>query len=58
MRAEIPTEPFQPRRGLAGGHRMIDKLNYKNERTRFMFNMSDAASAILLERDAPARKWA
>jgi 3-oxoacyl-[acyl-carrier-protein] synthase-3 len=38
---------------LAGGHRMIDKLNYKNERTRFMFNMSDAGSAILLERDAP-----
>src|SRR5437879_3854835 len=36
---------------LAGGHRMIDKLNYKSERTRFMFNMSEAASAILLERD-------
>jgi len=38
---------------LAGGHRMIDKLNYKNERTRFLFNMSDAASAVLLERNGP-----
>ena len=38
---------------LAGGHRMIDKLNYKNERTRFLFNMSDAAGAILLEKNGP-----
>lgn len=38
---------------LAGGHRMIDKLNYKNERARFLFNMSDAASAVLLERNSP-----
>src|SRR5947209_4738845 len=38
---------------LAGGHRMIDKLNYKNERTRFLFNMSDAGSAMLLERNGP-----
>ena len=38
---------------LAGGHRMIDKLDYKNERARFMFNMSDAACAILVERDGP-----
>ncbi len=38
---------------LAGGHRMIDKLNYHNERSRFLFAMSDAASAILIERDAP-----
>jgi len=38
---------------LAGGHRMIDKLNYKSERTRFLFNMSDAGSAMLLERNGP-----
>lgn len=38
---------------LAGGHRMIDVLNYRNERARFLFNMSDAASAILLERGGP-----
>ena len=41
---------------LAGGHRMIDKLNYKNERARFMFNMSDAGSAILLERNGPGNQ--
>src|SRR5262249_52674845 len=38
---------------LAGGHRMIDKLNYQNPRARFLINMSDAASAILVEKDGP-----
>ena len=38
---------------LAGGHRMTDKLNYRNERARFLFNMSDAGSAVLIERNAP-----
>lgn len=37
---------------LVGGHRNIDLLNYKNQRTRFLFNMSDAGSAILVERNA------
>ncbi len=41
---------------LAGGHRMIDKLNYANERARFLFTMSDAASAVLIERDAPGHE--
>lgn len=45
-------EPGMQRVLLAGGHRMIDKLNYRNPRARFLFNMSDAASAVLLERDA------
>jgi 3-oxoacyl-[acyl-carrier-protein] synthase-3 len=41
---------------LAGGHRMIDKLNYANPRSRFLFNMSDGASAVLIERgDASGR---
>ncbi len=38
---------------LAGGHRMIDKLDYNNQRSRFLFNMSDAASAVLIEREGP-----
>lgn len=38
---------------LTGGHRMIDKLNYRNQRSRFLFNMSDAASAVLIERNGP-----
>jgi 3-oxoacyl-[acyl-carrier-protein] synthase-3 len=38
---------------LAGGHRMTDKLNYKNPKSRFLFNMSDAGGAILLEKNGP-----
>jgi 3-oxoacyl-[acyl-carrier-protein] synthase III len=35
---------------LAGGHRMIEKLDYTNERARFLFTMSDAASAVPVQR--------
>jgi 3-oxoacyl-[acyl-carrier-protein] synthase-3 len=38
---------------LVGGHRMNDVLNYQNPRARFLINMSDAASAVLVERDSP-----
>lgn len=41
---------------LVGGHRMIDKLNYQNPRARFLINMSDAASAVLVERDSPGHE--
>lgn len=41
---------------LVGGHRNIDKLNYKNQRSRFLFNMSDAGSALLVERDSPGNE--
>lgn len=37
---------------LVGGHRNIDMLNYANPRSRFLFNMSDAGSAVLVERNA------
>ena len=49
----IIADPRVNRILLAGGHRMIDKLNYQNERSRFLFNMSDAASAVLIERNGP-----
>ena len=49
----LVAEPQVQRVLLAGGHRMIDKLNYKNQRARFLFNMSDAASAMLLEKNGP-----
>ncbi len=35
---------------LAGGHRTADLVDYKNERSRFLFSLSDAGSAILLKR--------
>ena len=35
---------------LAGGHRTADLVNYQNQRSRFLFNLSDAGSAILLKR--------
>ena len=35
---------------LAGGHRTADLINYQNPRSRFLYNLSDAGSAILLKR--------
>lgn len=35
---------------LAGGHRTADLVDYRNQRSRFLFNLSDAGSAILLKR--------
>ena len=35
---------------LAGGHRTADLIDYRNERSRFLFTLSDGGSAILLER--------
>lgn len=52
----IASDPAIRRVLVGGGHRMIDKLNYRNERSRFLFTMSDAASAFVVERDAPANE--
>lgn len=38
---------------LAGGHRTADLVNYRNARSRFLFNLSDAGSAIVVRRDWP-----
>ncbi|MGH2740509.1 MAG: 3-oxoacyl-ACP synthase [Actinomycetota bacterium] len=35
---------------LCGGHRTSDLIDYTNPRTRFLFNLSDGGSAILLKR--------
>lgn len=36
---------------LAGGYRNVDFIDYKNPRTRFMFNLGAGAGAILLKKD-------
>ncbi|MEO4052477.1 3-oxoacyl-ACP synthase [Solibacillus sp. CAU 1738] len=36
---------------LAGGYRNHDLIDYKNDRTRFMFNLGAGAGAILLEKN-------
>ncbi len=38
---------------LAGGHRTCDLIDYKNERARFLINLSDGGSAILLKKNHP-----
>ena len=35
---------------LIGGHKTGDLVNYKDPNTRFLFNLSDGASAMILER--------
>lgn len=35
---------------LAGGYRNVDFIDYKNQRTRFMFNLGAGGGAILLQR--------
>ncbi|MCB1044183.1 MAG: 3-oxoacyl-ACP synthase [Acidobacteria bacterium] len=37
---------------LCGGHRTGDLVNYQDPDARFLFNLSDGGSALLLERDA------
>lgn len=36
---------------LLGGHRTGDLVNYKDSNARFLYNLSDGGSAILVERD-------
>ncbi len=37
---------------LCGGHRTGDLVNYQDANARFMYNLADGGSAMLLERDA------
>ncbi|MGM9988122.1 MAG: 3-oxoacyl-ACP synthase [Bacillaceae bacterium] len=37
---------------LAGGYRNGDFINYKNERTRFMYNLGAGGGAIILQKDS------
>ncbi len=36
---------------LCGGHKTGELVNYKDENARFLYNLSDGASAVLIERD-------
>jgi len=38
---------------IAGGYRIGDLINFKNQRTTFLFNISAGAGALLLRRDWP-----
>lgn len=38
---------------IAGGYRIGDLINFRNDRTTFLFNISAGAGAILLRRDWP-----
>lgn len=38
---------------LCGGHKTGELVNYKDETSRFLYNLADGGSAILLEKDGP-----
>lgn len=38
---------------LIGGHRTGDLVNYSDETSRFLYNLADGGSAIVLEKNAP-----
>jgi 3-oxoacyl-[acyl-carrier-protein] synthase-3 len=44
------TDPKLNRVLLCGGHKTGDLVNYKDPNTRFLFNLADGGSAVLLER--------
>jgi 3-oxoacyl-[acyl-carrier-protein] synthase-3 len=44
------TDPKLKRVLLCGGHKTGDLVNYKDPNTKFLFNLADGASAILLEK--------
>lgn len=46
----MQTNPALKRVLLCGGHRTGDLVNYQDPNTRFLFNLADGGSAMLLER--------
>ncbi len=38
---------------ICGGHRTADLIDWNNSSTRFLFNLSDGGSAMVLRRDSP-----
>ncbi|MDO9182576.1 MAG: 3-oxoacyl-ACP synthase [Bacteriovorax sp.] len=46
----MQTDPKLKRVLLCGGHKTGDLVNYKDPNTRFLYNLADGGSAILLER--------
>jgi 3-oxoacyl-[acyl-carrier-protein] synthase-3 len=47
----MTTDPFVKRVLLVGGHRTGDLVDYKDPSTRFLYNLADGGSAMLLEKD-------
>jgi len=41
---------------ICGGHRTADFINFKDPSSRFLYNLSDGGSAILLRRDYPRNR--
>ncbi|MBE3561229.1 MAG: 3-oxoacyl-ACP synthase [Ktedonobacteraceae bacterium] len=41
---------------ICGGHRTADLINFRDHSTRFLFNLSDGGSAMVLQRDYPANR--
>ena len=52
-KALMKTHPEINRALLCGGHRTGDLVNYKDETSRFLYNLSDGGSAMVLEKNAP-----
>jgi 3-oxoacyl-[acyl-carrier-protein] synthase-3 len=46
----MQTDPKLKRVLLCGGHKTGDLVNYKDPNTRFLYNLADGGSAVLLER--------
>lgn len=41
---------------ICGGHRTADLINFKDQSTRFLFNLADGGSALVLRRDWPRNR--
>ncbi len=41
---------------ICGGHRTADLINYRDQSARFLFNLADGGSALVLRRDYPANQ--
>lgn len=48
----MQTNPNLKRALLCGGHKTGELVNYKDETSRFLYNLADGGSAIVLEKDA------
>lgn len=53
VQAMMVADPSLHRVLLCGGHRTGDLVNYQDPDARFLYNLSDGGSALLVERGAP-----
>lgn len=51
VKSIMQTHPEIKRALLCGGHKTGDLVNYKDETSRFLYNLADGGSAILVEKD-------